>query len=338
MANIIMQGRKGLGQLLDHVNDFTAMEEVTTITTSELNKLWRAKILLDRKVRPKKLVTSSSSLTVEEKALKSNQGLGVETAEDDDFIIRKGKSVTKNKQIREHMVQQRVTFMTRSKGQNPNEWTHDEISAEDRGSKSEKHQELAVERLKEARRIRIYNLGASPAQWIELQTIPEKVAFQGESTWAVINSMGRNTPMYHFTGAETVIQFNVSWYCNDPANPEEVVAKCRLLEAWSKANGYAVAPPVLEIQWGDSDLFQDQKFILTAATYELKNWKDSAKVWDATQKKYVMPAGYVDPKLNPMVATQELIFRRVSASNLTYEDIIPQATLKKTKGVTIKEQ
>ena len=336
MANIIRQGRKGLGQLLDHVNDFTAIEEVTTITTSNLNKLWRAKILLDRKIRPKKVGSTSATLSLEDKNRKYNTRVAPEYASDRDFIVEKTRSTVQNNNVRTTSIDQRITFTTQREDLNPNEWAHDEVSAEDRSNKSEKHQALSIERMKEARRIRIYNIKASPVQWIELQTIPEKVTFQGESTWAVINSMGRNTPMYHFTGAETVIQFNVSWYCNDPANPVEVVAKCRLLEAWSKANGYAVAPPVLEIQWGDSDLFRDQKFILTAATYELKNWKDSAKVWDATQKKYVMPAGYVDPKLNPMVATQELIFRRVSASNLTYENIIPRATLKKTKGVTIK--
>ena len=46
--------------------------------------------------------------------------------------------------------------------------------------------------------------------------------------------MGRNVPMYHFTGAEDIIQFNVSWYCNDPENPEEVINKCRLLETASE--------------------------------------------------------------------------------------------------------
>lgn len=62
--------------------------------------------------------------------------------------------------------------------------------------------------------------------------------------------MGRNVPMYHFTGAEDIIQFNVSWYCNDPENPEEVINKCRLLEAWSKSNGYQAAPPIVKIEWG----------------------------------------------------------------------------------------
>lgn len=65
--------------------------------------------------------------------------------------------------------------------------------------------------------------------------------------------MGRNTPMYHYTGSEDIVQFNVSWYCDDPDNPAEVLTKCRLLESWSKSNAYQAAPPILQIQWGNSD-------------------------------------------------------------------------------------
>ena len=171
---------------------------------------------------------------------------------------------------------------------------------------------------------------------MELQTYPEKVSFQGESTWAVINSMGRNTPMYHFTGAESIIQLNISWYCDDPANPADVIAKCKLLEAWSKGNGYISAPPILKLNWGDSELFKDELFILTAATYELSNWRGSVKQYDRKTKELVLPTGYVDTNLLPAMATQELIFRRVSATNLTHGDIISQELLNKTKGINKK--
>ena len=171
---------------------------------------------------------------------------------------------------------------------------------------------------------------------MELQTYPEKVSFQGESTWAVINSMGRNTPMYHFTGAESIIQLNISWYCDDPANPADVLAKCKLLEAWSKGNGYISAPPILKLNWGDSELFKDELFILTEATYELSNWRGSVKQYDRKTNELVLPKGYVDTNLLPAMATQELIFRRVSATNLTHGDIISQELLNKTKGINKK--
>jgi hypothetical protein len=158
----------------------------------------------------------------------------------------------------------------------------------------------------------IYNLNSSPYEYIEIQNRPDKVEYRGETSWASIKSMGRNTPMYHYTGAEDIIQINVSWYCDDKDNPKEVINKCRLLETWTKSDGYVKAPPVLRIQWGRADIFADQNFILTSATYTLSNFRDL----------YKKDGELIDGKLYPMVATQELIFKRVSATNLRWNDII----------------
>lgn len=180
----------------------------------------------------------------------------------------------------------------------------------------------------------IYNLTASPYQYIELQVRPQLIDFKGETTWASIKSMGRNTPMYHYTGAEDVLQFNVSWFRTDPNHPDEVINKCRVLEAWSKANGYKAAPPILMIQWGgdsDDSLFEDQLFILMSATYTLKNFNDTSRAWDSDKK--TKSNTLINNKLYPTVATQELIFRRVSATNLEHEDIIPQEKFNRTTGI-----
>ena len=48
MANIIPNRSK----ISSMVRDFTSGDTVTTILTSEANKLWRAKILLDRVTKP----------------------------------------------------------------------------------------------------------------------------------------------------------------------------------------------------------------------------------------------------------------------------------------------
>jgi hypothetical protein len=171
----------------------------------------------------------------------------------------------------------------------------------------------------------IYNISTDTYKYIVIQNRPNKIEFRGESSWASIKSMGRNTPMYHYTGAEDIIQINISWYCDDPNNPEEVINKCRLLEAWTKSNGYIQAPPVLFIQWGNSDMFKDQEFILTSATYTLSNFNNAFYTKD----------GLVDGKLLPSVATQELIFKRVSSTNLLWEDMLATGKAKKTKGIQV---
>lgn len=177
----------------------------------------------------------------------------------------------------------------------------------------------------------IYNLSSTPYQYIELQVRPQSLDFKGETTWASIKSMGRNTPMYHYTGAEDTLQFNTSWFRVDSGNPDEVVNKCRLLEAWSKADGYKSAPPILMIQWGDDEadsLFKDHLYILISATYTLSNFCSKAHAHNF--------AFYSDGKLYPNSATQELIFKRVSGSNISYGDIISKDKLERTRGIKSK--
>lgn len=312
--------------VMQPINDFTSLDQVTDITTSELNKLWRAKILLDRATRPAK-TGGKASITPEAKLHKNNiradRGVNPKTG-----ITESSIRVDVNKAAREVEEQQKEL----QRKETTVSFVEDNTPLEERKIKYDKRYNESLTK----KRIQIYNISSDPITYLELQTYPEKVSFQGESTWAVINSMGRNTPMYHFTGAESIIQLNISWYCDDPANPADVLAKCKLLEAWSKGNGYISAPPILKLNWGDSELFKDELFILTAATYELSNWRGSVKQYDRKTKKLVLPKGYVDTNLLPAMATQELIFRRVSATNLTHGDIISQELLNKTKGINKK--
>lgn len=193
----------------------------------------------------------------------------------------------------------------------------------------------------------IYNTTISPYQYLELQNRPTQIDFRGEATWATIKSMGRNLPMYHFTSAEDIYQFNISWYCNDPENPAEVLNKCRLLESWTKANAYQNAPPTLQIQWGDSNIFSGYYFILTSATYSLANFQSGARMRNLggenpSNQKYMAS---MNKGLYPYTATQELIFKRVLDHNPSSDEITGMdrymatgrmygKTLQETKGVT----
>lgn len=310
MANIIDKG-------FSWVNDFTSDEHISTLLNSELNKAWRAKILLDRVTRigPKDNPDKTNpNKELSPKYLKSSEGQLFKP-------LQKGKLVSENEWWRQEAAK-RLEVDFNSDNDGTTKTRRNVLGGEDRASGKDPGNQIIV-----------YNWSTSPVQYIIFQTVPKEIEFQNESNWAIINSMGRNTPMYHFTGAESVIQMNISWYCNDKANPQEVVTKCRLLEAWTKANAYKASPPLLKIQWGRSELFNNQFFVLTSATFKLANWRAEAKIWDSKSKKYVMPEGYVDPGMYPSTATQELIFRRVSATNLSYEDIIPESWVDKTNGI-----
>ena len=164
-------------------------------------------------------------------------------------------------------------------------------------------------------------------QYITLQNRPPELEFQGETAWASIKSFGRNVPMYHFTGAEDKIQLQISWFCNDPERPWEVIQKCRLLEAWSKADGYYAGPPILQIDWGGSGLFSNALFILTSANYILKNFRDGY-----IDRRLEKPE-WNDGKLYPMAATQELVFNRVSGTNPLHSSIYDPSKLEGLSGV-----
>lgn len=145
---------------------------------------------------------------------------------------------------------------------------------------------------------------------IIIQGMPSEIDVSPETTWATARIPGRNNPNYFYTGAEDVITFEISWYTNQ-ADRKDVTKNCRLLEAWSKGDGY-VAPPELWISWGNGELFKDDTFILTSAKYKLDNFQNSCKDAKGT---------LTDLGLLPNSATQTLVFKKTTAGNQTYEDI-----------------
>lgn len=184
---------------------------------------------------------------------------------------------------------------------------------------------------------------------IILQNRPQELEYQPKSSWADIKSMGRNTPFYQYTGSETSIHINISWFLpgapggnipdnlgGGPFNPYWVINQCRKLESWTMANGYAMAPPVLMIRWGTSDLFKDHLWILKSATYKLMDFHDRCLIRNTSNNleftEYIKGYNrYIDQGLIPYSATQELIFDRISGINLWYSDISPFRELPKDK-------
>lgn len=145
-----------------------------------------------------------------------------------------------------------------------------------------------------------------------IQGMPEKVEVSSENTWAVAKIPGRNNPFYMYTGSEDTISFDISWYTTQ-RDRKDVITKCRILESWTKGNGYSASPPELWISWGSGQMFMDDTFILFSAPYELSNFQNSCR--------YQREGEIVDLGLWPNVATQKLTFKRVSANNRTTENI-----------------
>lgn len=277
---------------------------IDDLSTSRLNKLWRAKILYNR----------IKSGLPKDSSLKSSH--------DNPNIVHKNPIDNHKEKLKREL-----SLKNQDNGLPKDTPILIDVSKGKSSINALKiHQKLKA--YNNRNQVIIYNLTSNGSyKYIVLQNRPSEIQFNGETSWATIKSMGRNTPMYHYTGAEDILQFNISWYCSDANNPNEVINKCRLLESWTKANSYISGPPILKIQWGSSGIFDNHKYILTSATYTLKNFQNGHIDRSSSNSKFI------DTKLLPMVATQELIFKRVSGTNLGYGDFIDSNTTDKTNGI-----
>lgn len=218
---------------------------------------------------------------------------------------------------------------------------------------------VASESISIQNRVYIINWFANPVIYLELQHRPPEIEVKPTSNWVSVRSMGRNNPFYMYTSGDDSVTFEIVWFM-DREDRKDVITKCRLLESWSKANGYLQSPPTLSIKWGESDLFQNDTFILESAPYVLKNFQSGRRPTpsfkmgkslasaesnivslnsDPNGADLVVPniyrdasfedalkdrSQYIDYKLYPGYAVQQLTFKRVTAYNRTYPEIVDQ--------------
>lgn len=147
---------------------------------------------------------------------------------------------------------------------------------------------------------------------IKLPFIPKELKYSPTSHFAVIKPMGRNTPLYHFTGAEDKLDFEIDWYSfND--DRMDVITNCRILEALSKGDGYEGKPHRVILQWGDNDkLFKDHTFIVVSAPYVLTQFSKGHINADKV---------LVRTSMMPVQARQTVTLARVADDNLTHLEI-----------------
>lgn len=295
------------------------IEKSSGLTHGDINKAWRAKILIDRLGGP-----ASGRVSGLPRDWSNTGKMYIPNAYDTKSSLNPVINGRLKEARRENL---KLNGDTTNHGNLPKDFSNRVVNVS--RSISDSRNLNIKARNHKRNEVIIFNLDGTDKgyQYIILQNRPPELEFQGETTWASIKSFGRNVPMYHFTGAEDKIQLQVSWFCNDPKRPWEVVQKCRLLESWSKANGYYSGPPVLQIDWGGSGLFSNALFILTSAKYILKSFRDGY------MDRRVEKPEWSDGKLYPMAATQELIFNRVSGSNILHSSIYDPNKLEGLSGV-----
>lgn len=136
-------------------------------------------------------------------------------------------------------------------------------------------------------------------QYLKIQYVPAELTYTPESNWAVIPSVGRNNPFYHYTGSEDILQFTLDWHADDILRLK-VIENCKWVEALSKADGYTKEPHVVKLIWGD--LFQDSLWIVEKAPYRLVRFQALG--------------------MRPVQAYQDVTLKRVINHNRTRSEIL----------------
>lgn len=134
---------------------------------------------------------------------------------------------------------------------------------------------------------------------LRIQTIPLELSVESTPKWAVIPSIARNNPFYHYTGGEDKIQFQLDWY-SQTDDRRDVIDKCRTVEALSKSDGYRKGPSRVIIIWGG--LFTKDTWIIESAPYKLSLFDKSRE-------------------LLPRQAYQDLTLNKVTTHNSTRDEI-----------------
>ena len=149
---------------------------------------------------------------------------------------------------------------------------------------------------------------------ITLPFVPRELNYQPTSNFVGIASFGRNNPFYQFTGSEDSLTFEIDWFAKE-VNREDVIAKCRWLEALTKGDGFDDIPHRVMLVWGSSNkLFQDDVWIVTAAPYNLSQFQRAFRDRADGEVKSLY--------LLPQQAVQTVVLKKVTKDNLSSKRII----------------
>lgn len=135
----------------------------------------------------------------------------------------------------------------------------------------------------------IYLVNLDTLEKLSIQFIPkEGISWEATSKWAVIPTVGRNNPFYHYTGGEDSLTFKLDWYSNDQAR-QDAIAAARIVRSWSRANAYRSKPPRIMLIFGD--VFKNDVWIIDSAPFTMelfqlpRNMRPAQVYQDITLKK-----------------------------------------------------
>lgn len=121
---------------------------------------------------------------------------------------------------------------------------------------------------------RLYITTEKTLQTIPIQFVPPSIKIGRNANQNAIAIVGRNNPLYHYSGGETTLQFQLDFYSESEFR-DDVIRFCRLLEAVAANNdGYSNPPERIRLTFGK--LFKgDMWWTVKSCPYELSQFEKS---------------------------------------------------------------
>lgn len=121
---------------------------------------------------------------------------------------------------------------------------------------------------------------------IEIQFVPSEIAITRSASIQTIGIVGRNNPLYQYTGGETSMPLSLDFYAQDE-DRKDVLRTIRFLESLAVNNGYRNPPQRIHLVFGD--IFKHEMWTIKSVKYRLGNFDK--------QYGFLPKQGYVDLEL-----------------------------------------
>lgn len=104
---------------------------------------------------------------------------------------------------------------------------------------------------------------------IEIQFVIPELSWNRSASIQTINIVGRNNPLYQYTGGETSMSLQLDFYAQ-AEDRKDVITKCRYIESLAANNGYKNPPQRIRLVYGK--LFRDEMWVIKSVKYKLSNF------------------------------------------------------------------
>lgn len=105
-----------------------------------------------------------------------------------------------------------------------------------------------------------------PTERLTIQFVPPELTITRNTKIGEVEVIGRNNPLYHYTGGSTKLDFDLEFYAEDDLQ-EEVIGKCKWIESLGYSQGFQQPPPKVKLVFGN--IFRDELWTVANPSYKL---------------------------------------------------------------------